>query len=38
MTYYLPRQAAYQVFAAGGGAGRTAQLVAFALPDVTQTR
>jgi hypothetical protein len=26
----------YIVFAAGGGAGRTAQLVAFTLPDVTQ--
>src|SRR5258705_6750014 len=35
---YLYRGKQYIVFAAGGGAGRTAQLVAFALPDVTQTR
>jgi quinoprotein glucose dehydrogenase len=35
MTYLL-RGKQYIVFAAGGGAGRTAQLVAFTLPDVTQ--
>ena len=36
---YMYRGKQYVVFAAGGGAGRSAQLVAFALPDApTQTR
>jgi hypothetical protein len=33
---YMYRGKQYVVFAASGGAGRTAQLVAFALPDVIQ--